>query len=151
AQSVLSGMETAARSLQVQLRPTEVSGPDDLDRAFASIDGQVDALMTVLVAALFGPPSFRIIELAARYRLPAMLPVRAHVDAGALISYAADEFDLFRRGGTYVARILNGARPGDLPVEQPTKFELCINLKTAKALGLDVPPSLLARADKVFE
>jgi putative ABC transport system substrate-binding protein len=152
AQSVLSAMEAAARSLQVQLRLTELGAPDDLDRAFASIDGQVDACMTALTQALIGDPHKRMIELAAKHRLPMMLPVRYHVEKeGALISYAFDEPELWRRGGIYVARILNGAKPGNLPVEQPIKFELCINLKTAKALGLDVPPSILARADVVIE
>src|SRR5262249_51799051 len=110
AQSVFSDMETAARSLQVELRPTEISGPEDLDRVFASIDGQVDAFITVLTQALIGKPHDRMIELAAKHRLPGMLPVRQLVERGALISYAFDEPEVYRRGGILVTRILNGAK-----------------------------------------
>ena len=92
-----------------------------------------------------------IIKLAAQHHLPAGFTLRVFPETGGLISYGVDSTDLFRRGASYVDRILKGARPADLPVQAPTKFELVINLKTAKALGLDVPPSLLARADEVIE
>jgi putative ABC transport system substrate-binding protein len=93
----------------------------------------------------------RLVDLAAKNRLPTVFPYREFVDDGGLMAYGPDLADLSRRGATYVDKILKGAKPGDLPVEQPTKFELVINLKTAKALGLTIPPSLLARADQVIE
>ena len=93
----------------------------------------------------------RIAELALKNRMPTIFPFREHVDAGGMASYGVSLSELFRRSASYVDKILNGAKPGDLPVQQPTKFELIINLKTAKALGLTIPPSLLARADQVIE
>ena len=102
-------------------------------------------------SALFFSERNRLVHLAAKNRLPVVYPQREFVDAGGLISYGPDLADLFRRAATYVDKILKGAKPADLPVEQPTKFELVINLKTAKTLGLTIPPSLLQRADQVIQ
>ncbi len=107
--------------------------------------------LTVLPSAMFLGERRRLVDLAAKNRLPAVFPLREFVDVGGLMSYGANLADLNRRAATYVDKILKGAKPGDLPVEQPTKFELVINLKTAKAIGLTIPPSLLARADQVIE
>jgi ABC-type uncharacterized transport system substrate-binding protein len=121
-----------------------------LEALFASLvrDG-AKALIIVSTARLFSDRK-RLAELAVKYRLPTLVGLRAYADAGALASHGTDYPDLFRRAATYVDRILKGARPADLPIEQPTKFELVINLNTAKALGLTIPPSL-QRADQVIE
>jgi len=111
---------------------------------------RADALL-VVSGGLLTAEARRIAELAARSRLPAMYPLRLHVDAGGLISYGTDIVDVWRRAAVFIDKILKGAKPADLPVEQPTKFELVINLKTAKALGLTIPQSLLLRADQVIE
>jgi putative ABC transport system substrate-binding protein len=107
--------------------------------------------LTVLGSAMFFNERRRLVDLAAKNRLPAVYGLREYVDAGGLLSYGPNIADLFRRAATYVDRILKGAKPGDLPVEQPTKFELVINLKTAKALGLTIPQSVLGRADEVIQ
>jgi ABC-type uncharacterized transport system substrate-binding protein len=107
--------------------------------------------LTVLTGSMFFIERRRLVDLAAKNRLPAVYPWRDGVDAGGLMAYGPNIGDLFRRAATYVDKILKGARPGNLPVEQPTKFEMVINLKTAKALGLTIPPSLLGRADEVVQ
>ena len=143
--------EVAAHKLGVTLQPLEVRGLDDFEGAFvAAKRGNAQALL-VFDDPLHGMGIHRIVDLAASSRLPAMYGSREFPVYGGLISYGANLVVLFRRAATFVDNILKGAKPADLPVEQPTKFELVINLKTAKALGLDVPPTLLVRADEVIE
>ena len=141
----------AARQLGVQLQVYEVRVPEDIERAIdAAVLAKVDALWVVGDPILHNPPQ-RVPNLAMRARLPTMYLIRELVDAGGLMSYGPDFIELNRRGAIYVDKILKGAKPADLPVEQPTKFQLVINLKTAKALGLTIPQSLLARADDVIQ
>jgi putative tryptophan/tyrosine transport system substrate-binding protein len=144
-------MEVAASALGMELRPVEVRGPDEFDSAFqAAARTQADALITVS-DAMFHNQHARIAELAAKSRLPAVFPERPFADAGGLMAYGPSVLDSFRRAAYYVDRILKGAKPADLPVEQPRKFELVINLKTAKALDLTISPSLLFQADEVIQ
>ena len=150
-QNMLKQTEVAAKTLGVQLQLVGVRSPDELDRAFSAIArGRADALLVYPSPMLFNERR-RIIHLAAKHPLPGMFNAREWVELGGLISYGASISDLFRRAATYVDKVLKGAKPADLPVEQPTKFELIINLKTAKALGLTIPPSLLVRADEVIQ
>ena len=143
--------QSAARALGVTLQSREVRSVDDFEGAFAATKRErSDALMTLADPVTYTQRT-PIAEFAARERLPAMYALREFVDAGGLMSYGVDLRDLFRRGASYVDKIFRGAQPADLPIEQPTKFELVINLKTAKALGLTIPPSLLTRADQVIE
>jgi putative ABC transport system substrate-binding protein len=148
---MLKRAEVAARALGVRPQFVEARGPADFDRAFAEMTRARAGGLTVLVGAMFIIAQRRLVDLAAKNRLPAMYGLREYVDAGGFMSYGPNVPDLFRRAATYVDKILKGAKPGDLPVEQPSKFELVINLKTAKALGLTIPPSLLQRADQVIE
>ena len=148
---VLKEAGVAARALGVRLQLVEARGPADLDKAFSEMTKKRADALTVLSTPMFSSERRRLVDLAAKHRLPTMFPFRSYVDAGGLMSYGPNVADLFRRAAIYVDKILRGANPGDLPVEQPTKFELVINLKTAKALGLTIPPSLLARADQVIE
>jgi len=144
--------EGAARTLGLQLQSVEAARAEDLDRAFSAITEQRSQ---ALVVASPNPVTLsnrgRIASFAQRNRLPSMYANRDYVDAGGLMSYGPSATDLYRRAATYVDKILKGAKPADLPVEQPTKFELVINLKTAKALGLTIPQSLLLRADEVIQ
>jgi putative ABC transport system substrate-binding protein len=142
-------MEEAARALGLQLKPTAVRAPEDFEAAFKAVSG-AGALLNI-DTPLFTTYRTQFVELAARNRLPAIWSNGIIVEAGGLMSYGTYIPALFRRAAIYVDKVLKGARPGDLPVEQPTRFELVINLKTAKALGLTVPPSLLHRADQVIE
>jgi ABC-type uncharacterized transport system substrate-binding protein len=147
----LRDAEAAARSLGVQLQLFLVQGVGDLEPAFrGAVAGKADAVFRLAdpLGNELGPMT---VELLTKHRLPGMLAGRAVVEMGALMSYFADPPDYYRRPAVYVDRILKGARPVDLPVEQPTKFQLFINLKTAKALGLTIPPSLLGRADEVIQ
>jgi len=148
---MLKGAEVAAQALGVRLQFVEVRGPADFDRAFSDMTRARAGALTVLTSNMFVTERRRLVDLAAKNRLPAVYPYREFVDAGGLMAYGSDLADLFRRAATNVDKILKGAKPGDLPVEQPTKFELVINLKTAKALGLTIPQSLLQRADAVIQ
>jgi putative ABC transport system substrate-binding protein len=147
----LKDLEAAAQALRVQLQLLEVREPSDFDKAFTSIVKEhADALLP-LGDPLVNSQRTRIVDFAARNRLPAMYHRREFVDEGGLMVYGPSYNDLFRRAAGYVDKILRGARPGDLPVEQPTKFEFVINLGSAKALGLTVPERLLLRADEVIQ
>jgi len=150
-QLAIRELTVAARSLGVQLQLLEARGPNEFDGAFAAMAKERVGALLVLSDAMLNSHRTRLADLAARSRLPAAYGVRESVEAGGLMSYGPSFLDLFRRAATYVDKILKGAKPADLPVEQPTKFELVINLKTAKALGLTIPPSLLQRADQVIE
>jgi putative ABC transport system substrate-binding protein len=145
-------IEAASRQLGIQLTPAQgVRKPDDLDGAFALAVKERANGVLVLASPLFSSQAPRIVGLAAKSRLPAIYEHQGFVDAGGLMSYGPSHRDTFRRIGGYVDRILKGAKPADLPVEQPTKFELVVNLETAQALGLRIPQSLLSRADRAIE
>jgi len=146
---IVRDTERAARAMGVQLKSLEVLGADPFDQVFeTALVGQIDALITVEDYLMFNHRP-RIVEFAAMSRLPAIYGLREFVDSGGLMSYGTDRRDLYRRCATYVHRILTGTRPADLPVERPVKFELAINLKTARVLGLTIPPALLRRADYI--
>jgi putative tryptophan/tyrosine transport system substrate-binding protein len=148
---MMGNLQKAAQSLGMELLPFDAHAADDFDTAFTAMtQKRVDALF-VFGDVLFGVHRARLAELAVRHRLPAIYTNRLHVDAGGLMCYAASFPDIWRRAATYVDKILRGAKPADLPVEQPNKYELTINLKAAKAIGLTIPPTLLTRADNVIE
>jgi putative tryptophan/tyrosine transport system substrate-binding protein len=148
---IASGTQVAARSVGVQLQYLGVRDPSELEHAFFVMkQDQAGALIVESSSMLFMWRT-RLADLALKNRLPTIFAQREYAEAGGLLTYAADFSDLFGRAATFVDKILKGAKPADLPVEQPTKFELVINLKTAKALGLEIPPTLLARADEVIE
>ena len=147
----LKGVETAARTLAVQLQLLNITGPDDVATAFRdALKGRAGAIF-VATDQVVGLQSAQISALALSNRLPTMSGSRFLMEAGGLMTYSIDALALFRRAATYVDKILKGAKPGDVPIEEPTKFELVINLKTAKALGLTIPQAVLVRADKVIE
>ena len=144
--------EAAARSLHVELQSVEVSRVEDLDRAFSAVaKGRAQALIVPAGNLVVLARRDRVSSFAQRSRLPSIYGAREYVYDGGLMSFGPSSTDLFRRAATYVDKILKGAKPADLPVEQPTKFELVINLKTAKALGLTISPSVLGRADEVIQ
>jgi putative ABC transport system substrate-binding protein len=143
--------EVAARSLKVQLQVLEARAPGDFGSAFSAMREDRAGALIVLTSSMFFAERSRIAELAAQSRLPSLYGSKEWAAAGGLLMYGASARESWRRAATYVDKILRGAKPGELPVEQPTKFELVINLKTAKALGLTIPPSLLQRADQVIE
>jgi ABC-type uncharacterized transport system substrate-binding protein len=144
--------EVAAHALKIQLQSLEVREPNpDVDGAFqAALKGRARAFITITSNLLFRN-SKRITNLAIKNRLPSMYEGNTWVEAGGLMSYSANDLAFFRRAATYVHKILNGTKPADLPVEQPTKFDFLINLKTAKQIGLTIPPNMLARADRVIK
>jgi ABC-type uncharacterized transport system substrate-binding protein len=144
--------EAVALSLKVPVQSLEVRGPNlDLAGAFqAAVKGRASALITITTSPLFRRPK-QIAELAIKSRLPSMFEGSTWVESGGLMSYSTDDLAVYRRAAVYVDKILKGAKPADLPVEQPTKFELVFNLRTAKQIGLTIPPNVLARADKVIK
>ena len=148
--AALKQTEGAARALGLRLQLLEARGPDDLEGAFATMAREHAGALFVPADIIFVRHAKQMADLAARHRLPAMFGFREHVEAGGLMSYAASFDVMFRRAAAFVDKILKGARPADLPVEQPTKFELVINLRTAKALGVTIPQSVLQLADDVI-
>src|SRR5205823_13096058 len=139
------------RHLAIELHSLEVRSPDQLDAALASATGAHDSALMPLPGPVFVVDQKRIADFAVVNRLPSVFHLPEFVRAGGLLSYGPDRADLFRRAAAYVDKILKGAKPGDLPVEQPTKFQLVVNIKTARALGLAIPSTFLARADEVIE
>jgi putative ABC transport system substrate-binding protein len=147
----LSVIKTAAPTLRVSLQSLEVRDANEFERAFDSMTrARADGLI-VLSDTFATFHRARLVELAAKHQLPTIYGHSQYIEAGGLLSYGPSLTDTYRHAASYVDKILKGAKPADLPVEQPTRFELIINLKTAKALGLDVPPTLVARADEVIE
>jgi putative ABC transport system substrate-binding protein len=148
---ILSEVKGAARSLGLQLHLVEARGPGDFDAVFSVMAKERVGALFVVQDPAFSPQRGRLADLAVKNRLPSIFTQREDTEAGALMSYGPSLSDLFRRGAIYLDKILKGAKPADLPVGQPTKFELVINLKTAKSLGLTIPSSLLGRADEVIQ
>jgi putative tryptophan/tyrosine transport system substrate-binding protein len=148
---VLQNVRAAAQEVGLVLVPMEIRSPQDVSSAFATLASERVGALMVMSDALTVMQRQRIAELALRDRLPTIFPLREYVVAGGLMAYGENIRDFFRRAAFYVDRILKGAKPMDLPIEQPTRFFLTINLKTARALGLDIPATLLARADEVIE
>jgi putative ABC transport system substrate-binding protein len=147
----VDSVKNAARSLRLQLQLGEGRGPEEFDAAFAAMSRERAQALLVAQDPAFLPDRVRLVRLAVKNRLPSIFTQREDAAAGGLMSYGPSLSDLRRRGALFVDKILRGASPGDLPIEQPTKFELAINLKTARALGLTIPPPLLQRADLVIE
>jgi ABC-type uncharacterized transport system substrate-binding protein len=149
--AAMSYLNAAARSLGVELQLVEARNPQEIDRAFAAMTREHAGAVVVLPDAIYGNQIKQIVGLAAQRRLPAIYTLVENAEAGGLMVYGPNLTDLERHAATFVNKILKGTKPADLPVEQPTKFELVVNLKTAKALGLTIPPSVLLRADEVIE
>jgi putative ABC transport system substrate-binding protein len=147
----LDAVEVRGRALGLQVQPLAVRGATEFDGAFSTIVRERASGVLVLSTPLFIGRARRLAELAMNHKLPTMFGPREHVEAGGLLSYSPDRADLYRRAAIYVDKILKGAKPADLPVQQATKFELVINMKTAKAIGLTIPPSFLLRADQVIQ
>jgi len=147
----LGALQSVAPSLGVELRPVAVRDAGEIERTVTAFAREANSGLIVTAGAGVATNRELIIKLAARYRLPAVYPYRYYVASGGLMSYGPDNIDQYRRAAGYVDRILKGEKPADLPVQAPTKYELMINLKTAKALGLEIPTTVLARADEVIE
>ncbi|MGE5220665.1 MAG: ABC transporter substrate-binding protein, partial [Chloroflexota bacterium] len=141
----------AAKALSLALHPVELRKPEDIETAFVEISKSRDSALVVILSPLVTLNSRRIVRLALKHHLPGMYPTRQFAEEGGLIAYGPSIRDLYRRAANYVDKILKGARAADLPIEQPTKFELIINLRTAKQIGVRVPPNVLARADTVIK
>jgi putative ABC transport system substrate-binding protein len=150
-QKELTDILVAAQSLEREIVAFDAHNEDDLDAAFATFTQRGAAALVVGAFSFLFDNRRKIVTLAARHRLPAIYPTSVYVAAGGLMSYSADETESFHQAALYVGRILRGEKPADLPVQQATKFRLVINLKTANALGIEVPPTLLAQADEVIE
>ena len=148
---MLRGADAVRRALGVQLQILDARNPEEFDATFTAMTRKQAGALLVLADGMFFQHRTRITDLAAKRRLPAMFQGKENVEAGGLMSYGVSVPDMVRRAATYVGKILNGAKPADLPVEQPTKYELIINMKTAKGLGLAIPQSLLLRADQLIE
>jgi putative ABC transport system substrate-binding protein len=148
---ILRDVEATARAVGVALHPQQVREPRDFEPAFLAMLQERPNGLLVLADALLYQYKSQIVDFAIRSRLPAVFPFREFTELGGLMSYGPNLPDMFRMAANYVDKILKGAKPADLPIEQPTKFQFVINLKTANALGLSVPPTLLARADEVIE
>jgi ABC-type uncharacterized transport system substrate-binding protein len=141
-----------AQSLHIELRSHKLENPPfDFDEAFRAVAQDGSRMVLVLSGPAFAPQRKRIADLAMQHRLPTMFTFKFYVEAGGLMSYGIDTVPIFRRAASFVAKILRGAKPSDLPVEQPTSFEFALNLKTAKAIGVSIPTSILLRADEVIE
>jgi putative tryptophan/tyrosine transport system substrate-binding protein len=149
--SALTDMETPAKALGVKLQSLEVRSLEDFDSAFARAKRDSAQALITTSGPLINTWQRQVLDFAAKNRLPAMYPTSEFVEAGGLMSYAPNYTDLFRRAADYVDKILKGTKPADLPVEQPTKFEFLVNLKTGKLIGLTIPPDVLARADRVIK
>ena len=148
----LKEVELAAKAFGVKLQYLDVLGPKDIETAFrAAVKGRADAMLWQVAGGVANAHRTQILELAVKSRLPAIYHNSAYVDAGGLMTYSPSATDLDRRAATYVDKILKGAKPGDLPIEQPKKFEFIINLNAAKQIGLTIPPNVLVRADKVIK
>ena len=148
---VVAVLQSVAPSLGVEVSPINMSDATEIERGISDFAREANGGLIVSASALAITHRELIVTLAARYKLPAVYSARDYVASGGLISYGANFLDQFRRAASYVDRILKGEKPADLPVQAPIKYELVVNLKTAKALGLTIPPSLLARADEVIE
>ena len=147
----LTDMEAAAKALGLKLQSLEVRSLDDFESAFARAKRDGAQALITTTSPLINTQQRQVLDFAAKNRLPAMYPTSEFVEAGGLMSYAPNYADLWRRAADFVDKILKGAKPADLPVEQPTKFEFLVNLKTAKQIGVTIPPNVLARADRVIK